>query len=879
MKKETISKVDLNFTNSGGGHTASVTTVLSAKNLDGSHGLGTVIGKLGEPNSFSNAAIGRMLGRFICTEITTNVNPVNTTLSRKYVDKTSLMLKSIIVLVRGLNCSPEGGLDFGLATEENGTVGGVVPYFSEVSNSPLKAFPSKGPERPDNGSVIVAGRIYNYEAGALFDGTKLALCYNDHDLIKELSLNLDFIYDSYERSPDLAQFELKYGYTLNDVKEICGLADIVVENLPDADDVLFETSGTLESVLGNVASTLGCFWYVDPNNGKVVFVNTVAASGIPVSNYTETTDTNVISASFSQSLVTSQVVNAYVGSAEKQEQDSSGPDENRPRPIFFKRIDFTKAWEEEGGEGKAWPLDAKDIKVFFGLFNQSEDVDIFDKFTYILVHLNQKDDKGVSLIEQEFGRSLNIQKVYGYIPVNKETHWFGPDAKDLESNDFRRANKIDLGKPVFAMTGRQFDIDSPSSLGKGEDGLGESLPRTGKDGFYYKLLTFRGEKPDSLGNLKKAIMPKPSESKLYPFLKAFFEIAGGVYISNGYSKYKALRMQFSNTNNITIAGPFKGDENIEDIDELSSLDDALTQIEIPRGERTIKNLKEWTRGASVAQSGGSLKSYYFLGIRTIPKLERKNIPLREGDPNPSNLIDFSQLSDGVEFLQHPIRKYALYIGGPDKDGEKFYKGIFDLMKQSKTNYDLAVGEGLPKGKRNKLRLEYIRSKTRVNQLSEDGEVDEDDETAQKSDKGQQESDLADRYDLRVYNVNAPPYNMLNNLSLASSSGSTVEMKILQGLRSSFINPTDTPSSSSRTMYGLHSPFTMDKVLGVLRYSPLINSVSIMVGTGGIQTTINESSIKIIPPSQDILMSRGMEALTPQPTQGRLSAAQRNALGL
>ena len=54
MKKETITKVDLNFTNSGGGHTATVSTVLSARNLDGTEGLGTVIGPLGDVNNFSN---------------------------------------------------------------------------------------------------------------------------------------------------------------------------------------------------------------------------------------------------------------------------------------------------------------------------------------------------------------------------------------------------------------------------------------------------------------------------------------------------------------------------------------------------------------------------------------------------------------------------------------------------------------------------------------------------------------------------------------------------------------------------------------------------------------------------------------------------------
>ncbi len=909
MKKETISQVDLNFTNSGGGHTASVTTILSAKNIDGSHGLGTVIGDLGEIGSFSNEKISDILKRFICTEITTNADPVKTTLSRNYVDKTSLILKSIMVLVRGINCSPAEGLNFGGKTEG----GGVVPYFSEVSNSPLDSFPSLDPKRYD--SVIAAGRIYNYEAGAKFDGTKIALCYNNKDLIKELSLNLDFVNDDYEQSPDLAQYELKYGYTIDDVRKMCDLAGVAVIGLPQADDVLFETSGTLESVLSNVASTLGCFWYVDPNNGDVRFINTIAAVQLKPSNYTDTTNTelsfeNVISASYSESKVTSQVVNSYVGSAEKpREQDSSGPDENRPRPIFFKRVDLTVAWADAVKDlfvgdtwtpenDMPWPLDADDIKPFFGLFNQEQDTDVFDKFTYILTHLNYPHKKGEdSLVKQEFKRQLEFGRVYNYEPNNKQTWWYGPNITEDGPEIFPAAAKeAFLGNNVvFQFQGAEFDDANPSKIGKGKDGWGESMRRTPEgfgghllsNGFFYRLLQYKDDTRMGAFNLpRNAIMPKPSETKLYSFLKAFFAVAGGIYISNGYSKYKALRMQFSNTNNVTIAGPYKGDEFIQDIDELSIINDYMTQLEIPAEQRTIKNLKEWTLGASVAQKGGSLRSYYFIGLKTIAKLERKNIPKEEqADDTPrAKLIDFSQLADGVEYLQDPLKQHTLYIGGPDVGDERFYMGIFEMMKQSKINYELAVGEALPAKKRNKLRLEYTRSKTRVNKLSEEGESDEDDEIAESGDSSQKESDLADRYDLRTYTVNAPPYDLLNNLSLAASSGSTVEIKILKGLRSDFTSPKDTPRSSSRTLYGLHSPFIAVKNTAMpsgisWEYSPLINSVSITVGVGGIQTTINESSIKLIPPSQNVLMNRGMEALTPQPTQGRMSATQRNALKL
>ena len=49
---ESIINLDLNFANGGAGHTASVTSVLNAKNPDGSDSLGFVAGELGEQGSF-----------------------------------------------------------------------------------------------------------------------------------------------------------------------------------------------------------------------------------------------------------------------------------------------------------------------------------------------------------------------------------------------------------------------------------------------------------------------------------------------------------------------------------------------------------------------------------------------------------------------------------------------------------------------------------------------------------------------------------------------------------------------------------------------------------------------------------------------------------
>ena len=329
---ESIQKVDLNYTNAGGGHTASVSSVVGGKRLSGDDGLGSVIGGAGEDNNFSNPKIEEAMQRFECTTLTTATDPVKSVRTRKYVDKTSLKLKSLIVLVRGINCSPEGG---------EGHLN--IPFWSEVSNSPLTSFKSQGPVR--KGSVIEVGRIYNVEEASDYMGVKAFIVYNNKKLKRNLSLNLDFVSDSYEANPDLSQFQLKFGYTLNDFRSMMADVGIEVSGLPTSSDfnrILFQNSGTLASVVGAVAAFLGCFWYVDPKSGGIAFVNTAIASEIPIRDYTSTTDKNIVGATFTEDYTNKDIVNVYLGTTQKPQQNGGGGgghgDGARTRSAYFRRV-------------------------------------------------------------------------------------------------------------------------------------------------------------------------------------------------------------------------------------------------------------------------------------------------------------------------------------------------------------------------------------------------------------------------------------------------------------------------------------------------------------------------------------------------------------
>ena len=821
--KEGITKVDFNFTNAGGGHTASVTSFVNPKSVEDGKNLGIVVGELGETNNFSNPRITKMLGNFICTSKTTSADATKKVVTRRYVDRTSLMLDSCVILVRGINCGPNGGREFE----------GSVPYFTEVKGSPLNPFRTQGPVR--DGSVIYLGKIYNVESAANFAGVKISLVYQNKQLKEELSLNTDFVSANYKASPDLSQYDLKFGYTLSEFKSALNAAGILVEGLSTSEKLLFETSGTLSSVISSIAGSLGYFWYINPKNGAVTFLNSEVASRLPIDSHVNTTDTNVLSASFTESTVFNKIVNSYTGTTERNKSSSNSTNDDRPRPIFFKRCRF----ESYGLTDKA-PLPV--LAAFFSLMEQEEDIESFDKFAYFCTAIAK-----TSLIEKIGKEEFNLTTLYPFSPIIKAA------VGNIPLVDFRGQLEGDIFTEKKGITILAKEAAERTKL-KGMNRI------TNK--FKYLSLQFKDESGDEV-SIKK--MPKPHTTELYSFLKTYFAIAGGVYVSNGYSDYKAERMEFSNSNNIVIVGPLKGDDKIEEIKELSSVATAVRNLSI-KDDVTVKDLAllaqtEEERGKNTIGSPVKLiHDNFFIGLRALPKLEREGVDQK---------VDFSMLKKYYEIYDPLDYKSKLYIGSPTKGPKDIkertlVKGIVNLIKQSTENFLNAVTV------KKTVRLTYTRSKTRVNKTNEEGEEQEDDQIAEASESDQKIADLFDRYDLKYNSIESPNYSILNKLSLSSVSGSTAEMKVLQQIRGKYIGGFDKPQSSTRTFYGLHIP----------EFSPTMNSVSISVGNNGITTTVSESTIKLIPPEQSFMITEGMEALTPKSMLPKsLNARQRNALGL
>ena len=482
--------------------------------------------------------------------------------------------------------------------------------------------------------------------------------------------------------------------------------------------------------------------------------------------------------------------------------------------MVFKRIFLEEIAEDV--------IDKRILELYFAVFNQNQPDRVFDKFTYALLNMNMERPNGVVPFKRQFDQktTLDFGKYYKDELETYKLDWYF-NADDKENN----------------------------SIAVNEDSAKEDANRTTKlvnlDRFTDRFRYMPLKKKDFNNSVTR-----PSDSELHAFLSVFYEFAGGFFISNGYTEYKADRCQFSNNTKMSVIGPFKETTRLDEIEELGDLVDWITnlKIDVP----TVGKLAKSTMGKAKTVS-----PFHFIGIRQIKKREK----FKDDDA-----VDFAPLdkqTEDVIFNQYGYN--YMHMGGPAKffNGGKFRRVLYDIIKQSKENYDNSREE------RSRISVPYVRSQTRTQDDDPDGEEAEDDAIAESSSGAQQESDLFDRFDLRSFEVKGPTHDILNKITLSKYNGSVTEMNALKQARVNYDNSAEQPKSSSRTVYGLEIP----------DLNATTNSISISVGSNGIQTTINESTIKLIPPDQKLLTNQGMDVADKSNIPNLFTAAQRNFFGL
>ena len=860
---EVITSLEMNFVNNGGGHTASVNSVLGAKTPNGASDLGTLNGTLGDRYDFSNEEISRLMKQFIAVEETTAEDSNNTiTKSVKFKDQVSLIMDAHVFLLRGVLTSP---FDSGLPFE------GPIFKHSEHPFSSVAATPSLGPIK--QGGVITIGKAYSVTSSN-FGGEPYSLGYHNKELEDGLVYNLETAARDSESS-NLSNYSLLYGYKISEFKEALGLIGLKIKDLPDSEGI-FTATGKISSVINTIASTLGYYWCVNPFNGEITFINSVEAIQKTITNplnFNQAQKQKIQNASFTESKLKKVFVNSFVGDFEDFKGDG-GDESDRERKTNFYIIPFNKILTSGFDDclqyfyalwaSKNWN-DFKFNALFFWLLFNSED------FRGSIANLLPDDAakgsvKPRDLRKLKWSSDLNLSQAEASAPSNKpfgkrsDARWYNITSEALESTE------------------------------------------------------------DDEGNVTKSPLNliKPSELKLMDTIKTYFEtLHKSFYVSPTYTFKQAERRKF-NSGDLQVKGPFKKKTKLVDIEDLSFIRPFLERFD--GGEDlTLEQLliksdlqregTEDTDGSGEDQGltsgdesfrSGFTKDYIFVGIKEKPTI---NIKFNQGN---NELLKFDFLNEKtVEMFFETSDRGDTFIGYKENVTYKNSKGEEKSTTMEKalnsavalsaslykeefpvTSIEEEEEEGVTAGgdlseptpivprPDDVIRVAYtIKSRAEID-ADASGEELETEDTPTNTDSGE---DVSNDFEQKYFNIinNGADGDPLHPADLISKKGFIGEIKSAEANVYKVAEiPRQTLKSSSRTIYGLEIPTEEE-------YDITLTSLSLSLAGGeGVTTTIGESTMDLIPVDEQFVVSEFYnKATSMRSTSPRTTAGQRNLLGL
>lgn len=833
-ERKAITGLELNFSSSGSSHSATITTVLNAKDLsDNESELGSLIGHGAGRTTFSNPTIGKLLQNFIEVERTVSQDGNKKSISIKYEDITSLKLKSHCFVVRGRDSHPQDkGFSAGLNASSsrftrrnldnsgnnltnlgssnpinqiNSSGAGeyaFMPYFSELPNSPIKnpdqRFPLRQPRK--TGAAIIIGNVYNEESSVTSDGDKTSLVYQDGELIEEFSYNEEKISLHYKKNPDLASYNIKVGYTLSEAKKGFASAGIAIVGLPESsgNKVLFDVSGSLDSVLSAIASKYGYYWFVDPFQAGVIrFVNSSAASQLIVTNplkQSGSIQSKYLNASFTENFLTPKIVNAFSSTIEKQKQTFEFGDGQRY--TRFERFDPSKILSQT-------KIDSSIFEAFYGLFlsGQLMSSDIFDVIAIVITQkLKDKIKWGESW---EDSSVIKEQELLGFSKVV-------PASQDRKKM-----------KESFKQSGSALNLEDAK----------------------YILLKKR---------LKK--VNRPSGLELNGIVQdAMSVLFNSIYTSKRIGRFKAKRMQWGSSP-MNISGPHiltTGKvAKIKEVDQLQSLDNLLQRMGKP--DLLLNELFDETGNGE----------YGFVG--TVTGNQKQMSDAEKSD------IDYSKISsDSYAFIQNPTsQKMFLAIK------EDLIDEISRLVSASIRIFKEAL-EAKSESTIKSMKAYYTRSKKPTDE-PETEETKKEEEARTNRIAGltaiqQSLDEVGERFDIKYFSLktNGASGDPTSPVNLDVKNGKISDILALENSNSYSRQPRSS-QSSSRTIVGLSLPTS---------FKITLSSVSVSLSGSGVTTTINESTKNLLPLDDSLIIDSNSKATVSKNFYGRLKANQKNFLGL
>jgi hypothetical protein len=500
---EVITNVEVNFSSSGGSHSATVTTS-NASSTCGSASLGSVIGKVGERSSFTKSEVDKLLKDFVLDETTTTKDSFGIKKSYKYIDSLSKFLDSWVVLCRGTT-APVGTSDL--------SYDGAVYAHSEFPGvykikpkQPVVNVTGVGNKVLSSDRIIILGKSYSIYS-VMGEGKKIYLAYNKKSFVSNLSYANAAVKVSGEVL-DANKASLKYGYLVSDFFAALRSVGLTITGAPSSDSILFDTSGTIRSCLSSIASFFGYYWYVD--NKSIKFISSAEANSIQISNPTTDTNPKILSASFTEGGRTPRIVASFNGSTSSTPSSSSNSTtinntSGTGVQLIKKqlnRVDFDKLFS-----GLQSDLSSALIENFYSFFcsSHANSPESFDKLIYCSSCFYGAFDGGT---------------YYPQKPKNKTS------------------------KKVSNIVGTDTNAYKAS---KTRSLLGDSAS-------FFLLL-----------DTDDKVMAKASETPLYTLLKGYYDTFGTVFISRGYSNKFAENQTLISSDGVTVDGPYKGNTKISQI--------------------------------------------------------------------------------------------------------------------------------------------------------------------------------------------------------------------------------------------------------------------------------------------------------------------------
>ena len=375
---------------------------------------------------------------------------------------------------------------------------------------------------------------------------KIFNVYRKGSLVSELSsggvANLEF-----------SDASLKYGYTAQEFFEAIKSISINIDSLPAFNNNLFDVSGTLRSCISAITSFYGYYWYVDKKS--IVLISSATANSISIKDETSSTDSSILSATFTKGGRSPRVVASFYGSSNPEDNTGGGGSfgysglQKQANKKQFNRVLFNKYFSAASKKS----ISGKELSVLFSFFysEYAKKPENFDKLIYLFYHYYP--DFSLSPIYEdtpfELGKSKTLAKIVGDKNLKEHTaeirHFFIKDGAE-----------------------------------------------------YLSLMTNDG----------KSVMKNPSGSTAYSIASLYFKYFSTLFISNGYSDAYREPLTFIGSN-ASVSGPFRTSISIKDIEELADIANFLANCGY-----TVPTVGELAREAGsrlgdnywIAQTKGSL---------------------------------------------------------------------------------------------------------------------------------------------------------------------------------------------------------------------------------------------------------------------------------